>query len=133
MPPWLSRSAWASPSSWVADSYRDPSCFTYDGLTGIVGSTPGDDGRSDGGYVPLAICNATCTESLPAPKVIIPGDAPNVHMVGLAISPDATKIAWYRSAPGSSQVWVGDFDPFTQTVSNHQQLTTEGSNFDPTW
>ncbi|MCH7484268.1 MAG: PD40 domain-containing protein [Chloroflexi bacterium] len=54
-------------------------------------------------------------------------------MLGLAVSPDAMKIAWYRSVPGDSQVWVGDFDPFTQTVSNHQQLTTEGFNYDPTW
>ena len=115
------------------DSYRDPSCFTYDGQMGIVGSTPGAEGRSEGGYVPLFECNATCTESLPASKVILPADAPNVHMLGLAVSPDAMKIAWYRSVPGDSQVWVGDFDPFTQTVSNHQQLTTEGFNYDPTW
>ena len=54
-------------------------------------------------------------------------------MLGLAVSPDASKIAWYRDSPTDSQVWVGDFDPLTQTVSNHQQLTTEGSNFDPTW
>ena len=124
--------------SWLApvpggEDYRDPSCFTYDGLTGIVGSTTGAMGRSEGGYVPIDSCNATCTESVPASKVILPADAPNVHMLGLAVSPDAMKIAWYRSAPDGSQVWVGDFDPFTQTVSNHQQLTTEGFNFDPTW
>ncbi len=116
------------------EDYRDPSCFTYGGgLLGIVGSTPGEGDRSDGGYVPLDFCNHTCTESLPASKVIIPADALGVHIVGLAVSPDATKIAWYRSTPSDSQVWVGDFDPFTQTVSNQQQLTTEGLNFDPTW
>ena len=125
----------------VGDSYRDPSCYqscpedgqVSDCEKGLVGSTPGDEGRSDGGYVPIFECNLTCTESLPAPKVILPADAPNVHMLGLAVSPDASKIAWYRDSPTDSQVWVGDFDPLTQTVSNHQQLTTEGSNFDPTW
>ncbi len=115
------------------DNYRDPSCFHYDDQMGIVGSTPGAEGRSNGGFVPLLPCNATCTEGAPSPKLILIADAPNVHMLGLAVSPDAMKIAWYRSAPGGSQVWIGDFDPATQTVSNETQLTTEGNNYDPTW
>ncbi len=115
------------------ENYRDPSCFAFDHQMGIVGSTPGEGGRSHGGFVPFAACNGTCTQGIPSPKVILPADGPDVHMVGLAVSPDATKIAWYRSTASDSQVWVGDFDPFTQTVTNHQQLTTEGFNYDPTW
>jgi len=115
------------------ESVRDMSCVTYDHTTGIGGSTPDPEGGSSGVFLGLLPCNATCTQSPLAPKVVIPADGPDVHIVGLAVSPDATKIAWYRTAPGESQIWVGDFDPFTQTVSNHQQLTTEGLNYDPTW
>lgn len=125
------------------ENVRDPSCFqrcspdddqTDDCQEDLVGSTPGDDpSTSVGAYIPLVECPMTCTESVPTPKVILPADGPDVHIRGLAVSPDATKIAWYREASGESQVWVGDFDPFTQTVSNHQQLTSEGFNFDPTW
>ena len=115
------------------DSYRDPSCFAYDSQTGIVGSTPGAEDRSNGGFVPLLPCNATCTQSAPSPKIILPADAAGVHMRGLAVSPDASKIAWYRSTDSESQVWIGDFDPFTQTVSNHTKLTNVGNNYDPTW
>ena len=127
------------------DSYRDASCFMYNLGYGLVGSTPGAEGRSNGGFVPLAPCNALCEEgraavlSLPAPKVILPADAPNVHMRGLVVSPDGARIAWYRTEDNgqgttlSSHVWMGDFDADTQTINNHEQLTTEGFNFDPTW
>ncbi|HEY5626098.1 MAG TPA: hypothetical protein VIT93_06390 [Dehalococcoidia bacterium] len=115
------------------DSHRDPSCFSFDSQVGAVASTPGTEGRSNGAFVPILPCNATCAQGTPSPKVILPADGPDVHMRGLAVSPDSTKIAWYRSTASESQVWVGEFDSLTQTVSNHTQLTTEGNNYDPTW
>ncbi len=127
------------------DSHRDPSCFMYNLGYGLVASSPASQGTSIGRFVALAPCNALCEAgrvaslSLPEPKTILPATAPNTHERGLVVSPDGTKLAWYRRLDNgtgttlNSQIWVGDFDPDTQTVTNKRELTTEGFNADPAW
>jgi hypothetical protein len=60
-------------------------------------------------------------------------DAPNSHIRQVVANPDLTMIAYMRLDATSSHIWVADFDPETNIVSNKRQLTTVSGNSNPTW
>ncbi|MFQ5472775.1 MAG: TolB family protein, partial [Dehalococcoidia bacterium] len=117
------------------DNIRSTNCYNVDsnGTFALVGSTPGDENRSNLVNLPLVECGGTCTQAAHEATLLFEAENPNEHLVSAVVSPDVTKIAFeYVSATGS-QIWVGDFDAQIPAISNAAAVTSEGNNGTPTW
>ena len=117
------------------DDILNPNCFSVDGngTFALVGSTPGDEDRSNLVHLGLVQCGGTCTQSSHEPTLLLEAENPGEHLINAAVSPDKTKIAFQYFDLDDDQVYVADFDPLTPALTNAAPVTSEGNNGFPTW